>query len=145
MGVGTFRSARNVVLGSCFILGAVILVVVQVLPHIAVVARVIELGVAVECTLIGIRLIFTSSLQVTTNSLTMRNRWGQRIVIPYSDIDTVEMGSRNFAYDRSFPRIRLKSGKVVDLLAFEQASSRATKKNSSVRQLIDKLSPHSAV
>ena len=137
----SIRSARNVLLGVCFLIVAVTLLVVQLLPHIDVAARVIVILVALEMVWIGARLVVTSRLQITSEAIVMRNRWGKKITIPCNQIQSVEMGSRNFAYDRSFPRIHLTSGEVLDLFVFEQPSARASKHDSSVKHLIEILSP----
>jgi hypothetical protein len=137
----TVRSRRNQVIGSCFLLVAIALLLLEFVSGVVVTARVLESLVALELIWVGIRLIVTSRLVITRDALIMRNKWGRKIIISRTEIASVEMGTRTFAYNRAFPRMQLQSGRLVDLNAFEQPTARACRSDSSVRRLIEALSP----
>jgi hypothetical protein len=134
-----FRSIRNRVLGVSFIIGTVILAVAVSLPNVSATAVVLSSPVGLAMLRGGIRLIITSKVEVTADYVILRGKWGKIVKIPRDQIASIEVGSRNFLYDRSFPRIRLRSGEVKDLMIFEQATERANSKGSSVKRLIDAL------
>jgi hypothetical protein len=105
----------------------------------------IAVALAILFAFTGIRLIVTSKIEITIDLVVFRSKWGRLIKIPREQIRTVEIGSRNFVYDRSFPRLQLQSGVVINLFFFEQATSRANSVNSLVKRLIDALAPPKSV
>jgi hypothetical protein len=111
------------------------------LPHVAGATTAICLIVALWLLWIGVRLVFTSRIQISKDQVSYRNRWGRQIIILRRDIESVDVGRRQFVYSRSFPRLHLRSGSAVDLVFFEQPSTKAIASDSTVSRLVTELSP----
>ena len=131
----TIRSSRNIALGICFLMLAGVLLVSIWLPNVGLVG--IVLGVTISAGMIwrGINLLLQSRIDFTTTEVTIRARRGRKSVIPRSDIRAVEIGTRHLMYNRSFPRIQLRSGMHVNLYYFEQPTSKAEVAGSLVRRV----------
>jgi hypothetical protein len=135
------NSRRNRVLGAIFVAVAGVLAAMAFLPLVAGATTAICLIVALWLFWIGVRLFFTSRIQISKDQVSYRNRWGRQIIVSRRDIESVDVGRRQFVYSRSFPRLHLRSGSAVDLVFFEQPSTKAIASDSTVSRLVTELSP----
>ncbi len=103
-------------------------------------ATTIGVLVALECLYFSCRLIAISSLYVSPESIEFRTKYFRRRQIQMEDIDSVVEASRVFIYQRTFPRLNLRSGGCIDLINFEEADSRRQVEGGSVRSIVTLVS-----
>ena len=134
-----FRSRRNRVIGAFYFCAAVIFLPAELSAQLPIIARaVIALGLLVFF-LIGIRMIGTSLVRVSSTAVSFRNKWLKRISIECNQIQNAELGTRFLAYERGFPSIQTQSRGKIDLVFFEQPATRARMTDSSVMKIINAI------
>jgi hypothetical protein len=99
-------------------------------------AAIIELLIALECLVLGVRLMLTSSILLSPDSVIFRTRRLRKVVVPIHDVASVSEGTRRLLFSRVFPRITLKSGEQLNLTSFELRNSFDRNEMNSVAEIV---------
>lgn len=135
-----YVSSKNRVWTGVFLIFALAIGSASAVSSANAAATIIGALVALECFYFSCRLIAMSSLNDSPESIEFRTKYFRRRQVPMEDIDSVVEASRVFIYQRTFPRLILRSGDCIDLINFEEADSRRQTEGGSVRSVVTLVS-----